>query len=172
VTFPHPDIWLRSVLDQKLVGSDWHFVFDDFQEMIRDHGLYFYVTPVKHWALPDESREGNALALRSVPALASVLVRSANSGPDATGFTELDLSMRSLSSGPPHYLRQGHVVCIEIGECPGSRTYDMLSQGLIVGRYPYEIPGMKPHVFLLRCLDHRALMEKQALRAAALHPRA
>jgi hypothetical protein len=173
MTFPHPDVWLRSVLDQKLVGSDWHFVFDDFQEMIRDHGLCFYAERIEHWALPDEDREGNAQALGSLPLLYDVVVRKAKNGTDATAITEIPISMRPLGSiGPLHYLQDGCIVFIEIGGCPGSRTYDMLSQGLVVGRYPYEIPGMKPHFFLLYCPGHLALREKQTLRTAALHPRA
>jgi hypothetical protein len=172
VTFPHPDIWLRPVLDQKLVGSDWHFVFDDFQEMIRDHGLYFHAWPMKHWALSDESREDNERALRGVPEFASVHVRKANSGADASiAFEDMPIYMRSLGTQEAHKFR-GVYVNAEIGHCPGSRTYNLLVTNGKLVRYPYEIPGMRPHVFLLVCPEHQALQEKQTLRAAALHPRA
>lgn len=149
---PHPDIWLRDVLDQQFMGHSWSQVQRGFEAMIGAGVLYAHTWPTSSWAFPDRDQTFNEDALGSVPAEIKVISR----GGGSDGFVTLrdDLGLDCIGGEDRYVLETGTKMDLEIGHVSPLKTYHALTHAGAIARFPYgfEAP-LAPCLFILACSE-------------------
>lgn len=151
MTLPSPDLWLRSVLDQQYRGSSWSAYETRFIHLLGTGQLFFHAWPVDEWAAADEAVDKNTGLLNMVPAWVKVVCPG--NGPDGSLTLAEDLSLSCVGDPTklPYVLPKGTEMDLEIGNVSPVLTYNKLTMGGAIARFPYDFDDQRvsPHLFIL-----------------------